>query len=113
MNWGYTRTLSNFVQQCGRAGREHKPSCNILYRNNKDETDALLKAVAGSNKMECRRRNVLAFFGTCTMQNDHLYCDVCMKMCICDECCTASSALPVEIPSFVLMSNENLLQTEE
>ena len=113
VNWGYPRTLSNFVQQCGRAGRDNKSSCSILYRNNKDDTDAILKAFADSNKMECRRRDLLSFFGTCTMQHDHLCCDVCMKMCICDECCTASSALPVEIPTFVLVSNENLSQTEE
>ena len=58
----------------------------IPYHNNKDDTDIILKAIADPNKMECRKRDVLAFCSTCTMQHDHLCYDLCVKMCICDEC---------------------------
>ena len=57
VNWGNPRILSNLVQLCGRAGRDKKLACGILYLNNKDDTDAILKAIADPNKMKCRGKN--------------------------------------------------------
>lgn len=97
VHWGFPKSLENFVQQSGRAGRDGRIACSLLYANNRDHTDDVMKAFAV--RSECRRKLLVEFFDSNrAVKENHLCCDNCMNTCICDECCSTRAAFPNHVP---------------
>ena len=91
IHFGPSRNLEQYVQECGRAGRDGAfSSCTLLFngvlstRCGKDMKDFL-------HLHECRRQSLMRHFGfVCNKTNSilHLCCDICASNCKCgsDNC---------------------------
>ena len=89
IHFGPSKTVESYMQECGRAGRDEKPSlCNLLYNG--------LLSVHCDNNMkqylqleECSRQWLLSHFG-CNVDTSqftfmHQCCGFCMQECKCGD----------------------------
>lgn len=88
IHFGPSRNLENYVQECGRAGRDGQPSTCTLFHN------GLLGAHCSndiktyvSNKTECRRKLIYQHFpgNFSASVSGHKCCDICACKCNCQE----------------------------
>ena len=89
INYGPPNTIEQYVQQCGRAGRDRLPSVALLYYYNKQLRTADEKMMNYvKNASLCRRLLLLQEFGwsiDIEIDPKHNCCDVCGQSCACDK----------------------------
>ncbi len=81
---GPPRSIREYVQETGRAGRDGKQSTAVLYYNNKD---------IANNRCQtnncCLRKLLLEFLDASQPKSiypGHICCSVCRKSCSCEHC---------------------------
>jgi superfamily II DNA helicase RecQ len=91
---GPPRTIREYFQETGRAGRDGESSKAILYYNNRD----IAKNKPGlqdeirmycNSKDQCLRTLLLKFLDIkqpLSLSPGHLCCGVCKSVCLCTEC---------------------------
>jgi ATP-dependent DNA helicase RecQ len=91
VHWGPSQDVEMYIQESGRAGRDGKPSCAILFTNyGSDLRNASAEIIQYcKQKHHCRRLELLFHFDinfqagpkSCSC------CDVCASGCNCIQCC--------------------------
>lgn len=93
INWGAPRSVEEFMQEFGRAGRNGRSSMSVLYYHgidiSKTATDNKMRAYATSDT--CRRMILQEHFtpdvrNTLPVFPKHLCCDICATSCECLNC---------------------------
>ena len=86
-------TVKQYFQETGRAGRDGKPACAILYYSNRDigkNRPGMEDSMRSFCKNDtCLRKELLKsldFLSHDVMHQLHLCCSVCKKACECCEC---------------------------
>ena len=90
INYGPPNSLEQYIQQCGRAGRDGLPSTACLYYHGKQLRTAgsTMKKYA-LNTVICRRNLILDEFGQKDrepIEATHSCCDICQQKCSCSLC---------------------------
>lgn len=90
---GPPRTMEEYFQEAGRAGRDGNPAVATIFFNSYDISKAkkdmqeIMRTLVVSN--ECRRKTILQYFGY-SVESDfslpHLCCDVHRAQCTCSSC---------------------------
>lgn len=97
INFGPPKDMDSFVQQFGRAGRDGRQASALLMFNGKQcrKIDADMKSYI-SNTSECRRAVILKAYNSkpSTDLYKHLCCDLCTKICECNNTDCASYIHP-------------------
>ena len=88
IHFGPSKNIENYVQECGRAGRDNKPSTCLLFHNGllgANCSDDIKSFV--SNKTECRRSLIYQHFPGHfhSLVSGHQCCDICTNNCNCGE----------------------------
>jgi superfamily II DNA helicase RecQ len=83
IHWGASDSLEVYIQETGRAGRDGKLCCSILYYDKRDNVHLDKNMISYCvNESICRRKLLFADFEDC---NDYVAdctchcCDICMK----------------------------------
>ena len=89
MHYGAPATVTEYVQETGRAGRDGNPAVALLYYGNPGKhVDQYIKSY-GENSTSCRRHLLFQQFLFYTQEHSLTgcrCCDVCAKTCTCDNC---------------------------
>jgi hypothetical protein len=104
IHFGPSKNIENYVQECGRAGREGQQStCLLLYnglmsaRSKSDIKDYI------ETDTQCRRKQIFSHFpgGFIVHENlsGHDCCDVCTRNCSCGEDKCTKNEMLIEISS--------------
>ena len=90
-HWGPPNSISMYVQEVGRCGRDGKPSIATLYlvHGYCNVDDDMVNYCQQNNS--CRREILMAPFvdqqgAICKPSTMHLCCDVCERLCKCSLC---------------------------
>ena len=94
---GVPKTMEEYFQETGRAGRDGKEAIATLYYNGRDigkgknPVDDVMRELATSNK--CKREIILRYFGhePPKRSNLHSCCDFHKSVCECQTCLTSLS----------------------
>jgi hypothetical protein len=85
---GVPRTMEEYFQEVGRAGRDGLPAIATIHYNSYDVrvVDPVMKDFVSSSS--CKRKLILNYFGHDkeTSLANHLCCDNDAAQCTCDEC---------------------------
>lgn len=96
IHWGVPEDMESFIQETGRAGRDGKLSCSLLFYSrrelNKRRTSEQLIEYCRNEDRQCCRKLIFSNFDddeTCT--NSHsiskcMCCYVCKQSCECGQC---------------------------
>ncbi|XP_065917561.1 ATP-dependent DNA helicase Q1-like [Dysidea avara] len=90
VHFGTPGTVEEYVQESGRAGRDHNPAtARMLYGKPPKGTSVQMKSY-GTNKRECRRKLLFKNFLFSSENSDDIQlckcCDNCAKTCKCSDC---------------------------
>ena len=100
IHWGPPHTIEGYVQESGRCGRDKKNASAMLFYTGKDFSgfSAPNKSIKQycNNDDKCRREVLMNEFQQgCYPKKPilpHLCCDICTKMCTCDDCIQIKSS---------------------
>jgi hypothetical protein len=90
---GPPRTMEEYFQEAGRAGRDGNPATSTIYYNSYDISKAkktmqeVMRTLVKAN--ECRREIILHYFGYSVIDPFdpvHMCCDVHKEQCTCPSC---------------------------
>lgn len=114
VHWGASRDFPSFMQESGRAGRDHKPSLSIMYFHginiSETATDKMMRNYCLLKT--CRRDNLLQYFSpentNKTQVLKHNCCDICSPLCDCGACpIELKTFLPDEVDSLLIKNGNN------
>ena len=95
INYGPPNSIEQYLQQCGRAGRDQQQSiAAIVWHGRQMKTcDSDMKTFV-LDKYACRRQFLLQYFGWSSeaLVPEHICCDICAARCS----CSAIHQLPME-----------------
>ena len=89
VHWGPSDDAEGYVQECGRAGRDGKRSCALLFWSKKDASSTKMMNYCQSGS--CRRALLMQYFedsqfASPSQSGGYVCCDVCSKCCMCVKC---------------------------
>jgi superfamily II DNA helicase RecQ len=96
IQWGCPRSMEEFYQEAGRAGRNPTmPAYSLLYYHGSDAseraTDSPMHQYCKGKDQRCRRQQLINHFDSdsqVSSEDKHRCCDVCVSSCNCDDCPT-------------------------
>ncbi|CAB4018819.1 Hypothetical predicted protein [Paramuricea clavata] len=101
---GVPRTMEEYFQEIGRAGRDGLPAVATIYYNcydlksGKSSVDPVMKELASGDG--CKRKLILSYFGHELIRANtttiHTCCDNDAAKCECDDCLSRSLALEMQ-----------------
>ena len=91
VHWGPSETSEDYVQEIGRAGRDGKPACAILFYTPRDKLHVEGKMVQYSTKHDrCKRLELFHPFDSFISDNRSVFgckcCFICASSCQCGDC---------------------------
>jgi ATP-dependent DNA helicase RecQ len=92
IHWGVPEDAETYVQETGRAGRDGKLSCAMLFYCKKDlgkkRTSELMRTYCMNKDKICRKLVLFSDFDGCptTAKGNCQCCDMCKQNCICGNC---------------------------
>lgn len=88
IHWGASADIESYVQETGRAGRDGKLSCSLLFYSKRDLLKDLKLAAFMKSTTTCRRRILFQHFDKLDSVdcNGCLCCDLCRNGCACAKC---------------------------
>lgn len=91
IHWGVPDDAEMYVQESGRAGRDGKLACALLFKDKRDldkrYTSTQMIYYCTNNTSECRRLILYKDFPDCKFTTvGCVCCDVCAKKCSCGQC---------------------------
>ena len=94
IHWGPSDDLENYIQETGRAGRDGKLCCAVLYHARKDYRYVTEQMVNYCTSVSCKRQLLFADFEDCDM-----YTSVSCKCYCCSVCNTQCQCSKISISS--------------
>jgi len=90
VHWGPSRSIEQYLQESGRAGRDQQPArAVLLYTSHHLGRADLLKPYLLNSEGQCRREMLMEHFpGSSEVSQEvllHDCCDVCYVKCVCEE----------------------------
>lgn len=91
IHWGVPEDTEMYLQESGRAGRDGKPSCALLFKSSRDMDKRFSSKEMidyCTNKTICRRSILYRDFPDCDEMPSQgcMCCDVCASSCKCGQC---------------------------
>lgn len=120
VHFGSSKTMENYLQECGRAGRDGQLSeCFLIYNGfNSSWCSQDMKSYIYST--ECRRKTLLKYFPTQKKQQSESdipkgckCCDICACDCKCAGCAAKSSAGDKDACNFIVKNESSNVQDVE
>ena len=90
IHFGPSSSITNYVQESGRIGRDNLPSTSRLFYNSVLLSKSDTKIREFFESMSCRRSVIISSFSVTTdvlPPSKCLCCDVCAKTCKCSDSC--------------------------
>ncbi len=91
IHWGVPDDTEMYIQESGRAGRDRRPALALLLKNSNDlkYTSNEMKNYCSNTNNLCRKTILFSDFPSCDWNSGSCtYCDVCAKICKCEQCDT-------------------------
>lgn len=91
IHWGVPQNTEMYIQESGRAGRDGKLSCAVLFKSPQDlskhRTSKEMIDYCSNKSLVCRRQILYQDFPHCEfLSTGCLCCDVCKSSCKCGKC---------------------------
>lgn len=92
VHWGPSKDVEGYMQEVGRAGRDGKKSCALLFWSKKDISSQLTdqQMIDYCKGKDCRRNTLLQYFDKACSYSPNCSgcscCDMCFMKCMCHEC---------------------------
>lgn len=124
IHWGPPSTIEEYVQECGRCGRDGKNATALLYHTGTDFTgfknvSSCIKSYCQNNDV-CRRQGLMQVFDpSCIVTKPvplHMCCDICSYTCDCIDCADIRAltesdlSLQLDLPVLPEMKQKQIME---